>query len=318
MDQLMATGEMVSISIMSMAIEALGGKSISLSGPQAGIAVEGPYGQSSVKDINKDNIISNLESGNIVIVAGFQGIGGNGDIFTLGRGGSDVSAAALAAEFNCPCYIYTDVDGIHTVDPHHYPGARKLEQISYDDALTMAAHGAKVMEPVAVKLAKEANIPVYVKRTLSNEPGTVITSRCNNQPSVVGMAIYKDLCLAYCKQKPGTPLQKCLLETLEIAHIPTLFTKEEKESVVIGIKQADLSYANKVLPQVGLNVDERMEMITIVHGGGDKLETCLRTILRDKGCEPYHVEPGNGRISFIIEESQSPVVVNAFGTWLDL
>ncbi|MBU5483799.1 aspartate kinase [Clostridium sp. MSJ-11] len=174
LDMLMSTGEQISIALLSMALQELGYPSISLTGFQAGITTEGAHTKNRIKDINIENVKKHLEDGKVVIVAGFQGINEDGDITTLGRGGSDTSAVALAAKLNCTCEIYTDVDGIYNVDPRMYPNAKKLDSISYEEMMEMASLGAGVMEARAVEIACKYNIPIYVALNNGEKLGTYI------------------------------------------------------------------------------------------------------------------------------------------------
>lgn len=174
LDMLMSTGEQVSISLLSIALNEMGYESISLTGFQAGIETAGYHTKAKIQDIDIEKVKKYLDDGKIVVVAGFQGMNENGDITTLGRGGSDTTAVALAAKLKCVCEIYTDVDGIYTVDPRVFPTAKKLDVISYEEMLEMASLGAGVMETRAVEIGQKFGVPIYV--ALSNEewPGTYI------------------------------------------------------------------------------------------------------------------------------------------------
>ena len=174
MDTLLSTGELVSSTLMAMALKARGCDSISLSGIQAGIKTDAVHGSARIADINTDRIRTELNQGCIVIVAGFQGLAESGDITTLGRGGSDTTAVALAVAVDAErCEIYTDVDGIYTTDPRLTDKARKLSEISFDEMLEMAVLGAK-MNPRSIELGAVYDMPVYVASSFSSEPGTLI------------------------------------------------------------------------------------------------------------------------------------------------
>ncbi len=177
MDMLVSTGEQQTTALLSMALKAKGHESISFTGSQAGIQTIGTHTKSKIKGIKKDRIEKHLKDGEIVIVAGFQGINESGDITTLGRGGSDTSAVALAGALECPCEIYTDVDGIYTCDPRVHKGAKKLEKISYEEMMEMSNLGAGVMEVRAVELGKKFNVPIYVGRSLGEKNGTYIVEK---------------------------------------------------------------------------------------------------------------------------------------------
>ena len=174
MDTLLSTGELVSSTLMAMALKARGCDSISLSGIQAGIKTDAVHGSARIADINTDRIRTELDKGRIVIVAGFQGLAESGDITTLGRGGSDTTAVALAVAVDAErCEIYTDVDGIYTTDPRLTDRARKLSEIGFDEMLEMAVLGAK-MNPRSIELGAVYDMPVYVASSFSSEPGTLI------------------------------------------------------------------------------------------------------------------------------------------------
>jgi aspartate kinase len=174
MDTLLSTGELVSSTLMAMALKARGCDSISLSGIQAGIKTDAVHGSARIADINTDRIRTELNQGRIVIVAGFQGLAESGDITTLGRGGSDTTAVALAVAVDAErCEVYSDVDGIYTTDPRLTDKARKLSEIGFDEMLEMAVLGAK-MNPRSIELGAVYDMPVYVASSFSSEPGTLI------------------------------------------------------------------------------------------------------------------------------------------------
>lgn len=174
LDMLLSTGEQVTISLLSMTLKEYGYESISLTGFQAGIKTEGIHTKNRITDIDIDNVQRYLDQGKIVIVAGFQGVNETGDITTLGRGGSDTTAVSLAAKLGCPCEIYTDVNGIYSVDPRLYSDAKKLDIISYEEMMEMASLGAGVMETRAVEIGCKYKVPIYVALNNGNTKGTYI------------------------------------------------------------------------------------------------------------------------------------------------
>ena len=176
MDRLMSTGEQQTIALLSIALQTLGYEAISLTGAQAGIRTSGHYMKNKIDGINGKEIKEHLSEGKIVVVAGFQGINEAGDVTTLGRGGSDTSAVALAAALGGRCEIYTDVHGIYTIDPRVYKKAKKLPVISYDEMMELAFLGAGVMEPRAVELGSKYGVEIYVGKSLGEKNGTIITS----------------------------------------------------------------------------------------------------------------------------------------------
>jgi len=161
LDVLLSTGELVSSTLLALALESLGYKAVSLTGAQAGIHTDSSYSRARILRINPKRVVNELEKGNIVIVAGFQGVNQEMDITTLGRGGSDTTAVALAASLNAEmCQIYTDVDGVYTADPRLVPSARKLKEIGYEEMLELASSGASVMHNRAVELGAVYNVPI--------------------------------------------------------------------------------------------------------------------------------------------------------------
>ncbi|HSV31272.1 MAG TPA: aspartate kinase [Atribacteraceae bacterium] len=175
LDMLLATGEQISVSLLSIALEALGVRSISLTGGQAGIITSEFYTKAKILRIHNDRIMSYLRERQVVIVAGFQGKTSNGDITTLGRGGSDTTACALAAALGADiCEIFTDVNGVYTADPRIVPAARRINRISYDEMAEMASLGAKVLQLRAVDFSRKYGVRVHVRSTFSDEEGTWI------------------------------------------------------------------------------------------------------------------------------------------------
>lgn len=175
MDVLLATGEQISIALLAMAIEKLGFPAKSLTGWQAGFVTDTTHGNSRIRRIDKERLSNELDKGNIVIVAGFQGINRYDDITTLGRGGSDTSAVAIAAACHADlCQIYTDVDGIYTADPRMVPNARKLDYVTFDEMLELSSLGAQVLHNRSVEMAKKYNVNLEVLSSLTKRPGTVV------------------------------------------------------------------------------------------------------------------------------------------------
>jgi aspartate kinase len=175
MDLLLSTGEIVSSTLLAMAIKSFGQKAISLSGGQAGIQTDGVHSQARIRAISPRRVKSELEAGNIVVVAGFQGVTEAMEVTTLGRGGSDTTAVALAVSLKADmCHIYTDVEGVFTADPRIVPEARKISEIDYEEMVEMATYGAKVMHPRAVETGQIHNMPILVACSFNEKPGTVI------------------------------------------------------------------------------------------------------------------------------------------------
>ena len=175
MDMLLTTGEQVSIALLTMAFKSLGQKAISLTGSMVGMRTNSVHTKGKIVDIKPSRVRKELEKGKIVVVAGFQGADEKGDPVTLGRGGSDTSAVALAGALKADaCEIYTDVDGVYSADPRLVPDARRMKEITYDEMLEMARLGAGVMQPRSVEMGMYFNIPIHVRSTFTNKPGTMI------------------------------------------------------------------------------------------------------------------------------------------------
>jgi aspartate kinase len=209
LDVLLATGEQTTIALTAMAINDLGGKAASLTGTQAGIVTDGAHTKARITNISPKEVHRLLDAGNIVIVAGFQGGAEDGRITTLGRGGSDLTAIAMAAAIKADlCQIYTDVDGVYTCDPRIVPDARKIPVISYEEMLEMASSGSKVMQSRSVEFANKFGVPFEVRNSMNTNPGTLVTQETTNMEAVVirGISLERDqakITITDLPDKPG-------------------------------------------------------------------------------------------------------------------
>ena len=186
MDMLISTGEQISVALLAMAIHRLGVEAISFTGAQVGIITDSSHTRARIVNINTKRIEEELRRGKVVIVAGFQGVTLNQEITTLGRGGSDLTAVALAKALNARmCEIYTDVDGVYTADPRIVPSARKLDRISYDEMLEMASLGAQVMQTRSMEVAKKYEIPMHIRSSFNNRQGTLVTREVKAMEEIV-------------------------------------------------------------------------------------------------------------------------------------
>jgi aspartate kinase len=213
MDMLLATGEQASIALLGMALHARGHDAISLTGPQAGIFADHDHTRARITKIEPKKILAELKKNRVVVVAGFQGLNPNDDITTLGRGGSDLTAIALAAALKADlCEIYTDVEGVYTTDPRVVPEARKLDAISYDEMLELAGAGAQVMQGRSVEVAKKYGVVFVVRSTFSQAPGTRVQEEVSPMEEVVVSGIALDrkqakVSLVGIPDKPGVAAQ---------------------------------------------------------------------------------------------------------------
>ncbi len=210
MDVLLATGEQTTIALTAMALNSMGAKAVSLTGAQAGIQTDGVHTKARISNITPDGVHELLNERNIVILAGFQGQTSDGRITTLGRGGSDLTAIAMAAAIDADiCQIYTDVDGVYTCDPRVVPSARKIEEISYDELLEMASSGSKVMQSRSVEFAKKFGVVFEVRSSLNNNPGTLVKEETMSMESIVirGVSLERaqaKVTISGVKDVPGT------------------------------------------------------------------------------------------------------------------
>lgn len=193
MDTLLSTGEVVSMAMMAMAINALGEQAISLSGRQVGLVTDAVHGKAKIREIHAQRITDALDEGCIVIVAGFQGIDANGDVTTLGRGGSDTTAVAIAAGIHADvCEIYTDVDGVYSADPRVAPKAQKIDAISYEEMLEMAAAGAGVLHKRCVEFARKYGVTIHCRSAFNHEPGTLVKEFDSNMEKALVSGVAHD------------------------------------------------------------------------------------------------------------------------------
>jgi len=193
MDMLLATGEQTTIALTAMALEALGVPAISLTGAQAGIVTDRVHTKAKIQNITPRQVHGLLDNGQVVIVAGFQGQTQEGQITTLGRGGSDLTAIALAAALKADlCQIFTDVDGVYTADPRVVPGAHKLDEVAYDELLELAGAGAKVMQLRSVEFAKKFQVTFEVRSSLNDNPGTIVKEETKSMEGVVVRGVSLD------------------------------------------------------------------------------------------------------------------------------
>jgi aspartate kinase len=208
MDQLLATGEQVTISLMAMALEEMGASAISYTAGQIGIITDEEHTKAKIRSIDVRKIHQQLDAGRIVIVAGFQGVTSEGHVTTLGRGGSNVTLVAIATALNADvCENYTDVDGVFTADPRIVPNARKINVISYDEMLELATQGVNVLHSRAVEFAKKYNIPIHLRSSLHNRKGTMIVAETESMEHIVvsGAALKDNLARIALRKVPNKP-----------------------------------------------------------------------------------------------------------------
>ena len=279
---LMSTGELVSCTLLTMAIRSLGYKAISLSGGQAGIITAGDYNHARILEIEPQRITTELNDGNIVIVAGFQGTNDNMDITTLGRGGSDTTAVALAAKLNAKvCEIYTDVEGIYTADPRVATNARKISNIAYEEMLELANYGAK-MHPRSIELGALYNVPILVASSFKDTPGTLINwdEKMEIVNRVTGIAHDKNVAkitVSGIPDKPGiaaTLFESLADKSISVDTIVQNSGSNDMADLSFTVERSDLASAMSIIQPVaesmgarGCSCDDNLSKVSIVGTG---------------------------------------------------
>ncbi|MEJ2025519.1 MAG: aspartate kinase, partial [Deltaproteobacteria bacterium] len=277
------TGEQVSVALFSMAVKSMGYEARSLLGFQVAIHTDRLFGKARIHDIETGRITGELEKKRIVAVAGFQGLDGDGDITTLGRGGSDTTAVALAAALKADlCEIFTDVNGIYTTDPNICPKARKMDQISYDEMLEMASLGAKVLEIRSVEFAKKFDVPIHVRSTFTRERGTMVVAETEDMEKVMvsGVAFNKNEARITIKKVPDRPgIAAIIFEPLFnsgiVVDMIVQNTSEDGETdMTFTVPTSDYRKALSLVKKVGEDIgaqeilgDENIAKISIIGVG---------------------------------------------------
>ena len=255
MDMLLSTGEQQSVALMAMAISAIGGRAVSLNASQVGIETTNTYSNARIRTINTERIENELDEGSIVLVTGFQGVNQIGDTTTLGRGGSDTSAVALAAALHADiCEIYTDVEGVYTADPRVVPDAVKLDEISYDEMLELASLGAKVLHSRSVEVAKKYNVKLVVRSSMSEAEGTEVKEDVKMERMLVsGVAADKKvsrISIMGINDEPGKAFEVFSLMAKEKVSVDIILQstgQDGKQNISFTIGEDDLDIALKAL-----------------------------------------------------------------------
>ena len=282
LDSLLSTGEQQTVALLSIALQSKGQDAISLTGFQAKIETTGVHTKSKIKNISVDRIEKNLLDGRVVLITGFQGINEDGDITTLGRGGSDTTAVALAAELKCECKIYTDVDGIYNIDPRIYSDAKPLKYISYEEMMEMAHLGAGVMEPRAVEIGKKYGVPIFVGRSLNEEGGTYIVEKSYGLEDklVTGISVVKEILVAtivnleHSSEKTAGIFSITEKFGLNVNMILQNINKNGKSEISFSVSYSEknlldntIEEIQKIYEDVEVKIDDNLGMISVVGVG---------------------------------------------------
>ena len=330
LDLLLATGEIVSCTLLTMALRNLGRQAVSLTGAQAGIRTDSTYSRARIIAVSPQRIIKELNEGKIVVVAGFQGITEEMDITTLGRGGSDTTAVALGASLKADrCEIYTDVEGVYTADPRLIPEARKLDEINYEEMLELASVGAKVVHPRAVELGWIYNLPILVASSFSNSPGTLIHGGIPMEVRNKVSGIAHDLNVAKITilgvpDQPGIasaifePLAKANLNVDTIVQNASI---NKVTDLTFTVARSDLEKALEVVKPVAKSIgakdclaDAKLGKVSIVGAGMQSTPgyaSRMFQALAAKGINIELITTSEIRITCIINEEKVPEAVRA-------
>ena len=331
MDMLLSTGEQISCSLCAMAIEALGYPVVSLTGWQAGVQTNSSYSSAKIKKIRTERIQSELDRNHsIVIVTGFQGINKFDDITTLGRGGSDTSAVALAAALKADlCQIYTDVDGIYTADPRYVKGAKKLDEITFDEMLELASLGAQVLHNRSVEMAKKYQVNLEVLSSFTKKPGTKVKEVAKQMEKTQISGVAKDknvarLALVNVEDKPGIAYKVFSLlgqKDINVDIILQSIGRGEIQDISFTVKRSDADLAKELLEEhkasLGFDrIDVNKEVVKVSIVGAGMLENAgvaakMFGALYDADINIHMISTSEIKVSVLLDESDANAAVQA-------
>ena len=330
MDMLLATGEQISISLCAMAIERMGYQAVSLTGWQAGMLTDSSYSSARIKRIRTERIQKELDKKKIVLVAGFHGINKYDDITTLGRGGSDTSAVALAAALHADlCQIYTDVDGVYTADPRHVTGARKLDEITFDEMLELASLGAQVLHNRSVEMAKRYNVNMEVLSSFSGKPGTKVKEVVKTMEKIHVSGVAKDknvarLALIGLADQPGIAFKIFSLlakKDINVDIILQSIGRDESKDISFTVARSDADEAERILNEEkeaikfkALEVNKQVAKISIVGAGmanNAGVASKMFEALYSAGINIQMISTSEIKVSVLVDERDADRAVQA-------
>jgi len=329
MDMLLTAGEQISVALLAMAIEKLGYPAVSLLGWQAGFNTSSAYGTARIKRVDTERMKRELDKKNIIIVAGFQGVNKYDDMTTLGRGGSDTSAVAIASVMHADkCQIFTDVEGVYTADPRKIPGAKKLEEINYDEMLELATLGAQVLNNRSVEMAKKYNVELEVLSSLTNNPGTIVKEAANMEKMLIS-GVAKDnevvrISVVGLPDQPGIAFKifsRLSAENINIDIILQSVGRDGKKDITftaaIGHLDEALKIANDFAASVGAeNViyDTDVSKVSIVGAGMEThagVASKMFEALYSAGVNIQMIATSEIKISVLIQKDEADRAVTA-------
>lgn len=336
-DVLISTGEQVTSALLSITLKEMGLEAVSVLGHQARIVTDSAFGKARISDVEKEKILEELKKGKVVVVPGFQGVDEEGNITTLGRGGSDTTAVAVAAALPADvCEIYTDVDGVYTADPNITDKARRLNRISYDEMLEMASLGAKVLQIRSVELAKKFNVPLLVKSSLVEGKGTLVCQEVPSMEQVVvsGVTYNKNeskITVSRVPDKPGVAsrLFAALADAnIVIDMIVQNVGHDNFTDITFTTGRADAKKAQKTMQELaaevdaqGVILDEKIAKVSIVglgmrsHAG---IASKMFSLLSNEGINIEMISTSEIKISCVIEEKYGELAVRVLHTGFGL
>ena len=338
MDVLVSTGEQVTIALVCMALQKRGIQARSYTGGQVRILTDNVHGKARIKEIDAHRMQTDLQAGRVVVVAGFQGIDEAGNITTLGRGGSDTTAVAIAAALNADeCQIYTDVDGVYTTDPRVVPDARRLDQITFEEMLEMASQGSKILQIRSVEFAGKYSVPLRVMSSFVEGPGTLISLEDNDQmeqPLVSGIAFNRDeakLTIRGIPDQPGVAykvLGAISEANIEIDVIVQNVAKDNSATMTFTVHRAALKQAEALLKEIAADLgalevdsDDRIAKVSIVgvgmrsHAG---VAAQMFEALASEGINIQLITTSEIKITVVIEERYLELAVRALHSGFNL
>ena len=338
MDLLLSSGERVSCALLSMALDSIGCPAISMTGRQIGLLTDNSHTKARIKEVDTNRAIKSLEDGRVVVVAGFQGINEHGDVTTLGRGGSDTSAAAIAVALKAErCEIYTDVDGVYTADPNVVPNAHKMDRVSYDEMLEMSSLGAKVLQFRCVEFCKKYDMPLIVKSSLvEDSKGTLICKEDSSmeQPVVSGIMNDKNQAKITIKGVPDQPgiaskfFTGLADENLSVDMIIQNVSDESQTDISFTVAKEEINKATKIVQDLGklikardITTDTNICKISIVGAGMRShpgVAAKMFSTLSKENINIIMISTSEIRVSCIIEEKYGELAVRVLHKVFDM
>jgi aspartate kinase len=338
LDMLLTAGERISMSLLGIALNARGCRAASYTGSQAGIMTDSQHGAAKITEIRPKRIIEALDAGSVVILAGFQGLSSDYEITTLGRGGSDLTAVAMAGAVGAEvCEIYTDVDGVFTADPRIVPDARKIDVISYEEMLELAAAGAKVLQPRSVEMARRYNARLHVRSTFTDAPGTWVRDRSEDEMEGVlisGVAIETDEAKVTIEDVPDLPgvaariFRAIATEGINVDMIVQNVSHEAKTDMSFTAPRADLPRLQGALDaltaEIGaarFTVDDDIAKVSLVGAGMRShpgVAADMFDVLAAEGINIEMISTSPIRVSCVIRRAEGDRAVTAIHAWFGL